>query len=213
MDVYGSQKARRLSQEAVRQRANSRGAEGGRYRRGFRRRGRSRRIDLDDEDGDRSYNFRMVIQVGSDPEHPAGADAQRLSAAQIRQREYPRRDAAEEDGFAGSLYRRGISRRAVSRKREGPQVLYFRIADFGRRSGRLGHAAFDARVLDWPGLRLQNSRAPDSVGADLHAPRDQALSMPPATRSLSSRIVSQSRGKRSVMSALPMRRSSRHRRY
>ena len=41
-------------------------------------------LTLDDEDGDRSFNFRMVIQVGSDPIDPAGADAQCLSAAQIR---------------------------------------------------------------------------------------------------------------------------------
>ena len=47
-------------------------------------------LTVDDEDGERSYNFRMVIQIGQDPIDPAGADAQRLSAAQIRQREYPR---------------------------------------------------------------------------------------------------------------------------
>ena len=38
-------------------------------------------LTVDDEDGDRSFNFRMVIQVEQRPEHAAGADADRLSAA------------------------------------------------------------------------------------------------------------------------------------
>ena len=63
-------------------------------------------LTVDDEDGDRSFNFRMVIQVSNDPSFAAGADADDLSPGQVRQRKYPRRDAAEENGFAGSLYRR-----------------------------------------------------------------------------------------------------------
>ena len=65
-------------------------------------------LTVDDEDGDRSYNFRMVIQVGNDPSFQPVPSAHRLSARQVRQREDPRRAAAEEDGFARSLYRRGI---------------------------------------------------------------------------------------------------------
>ena len=91
-------------------------------------------LTVDDEDGDRSYNFRMVIQVSTDPSFQPVPTLTAYLRAQVRQREYPRRDAAEEDGFGGSLYRRRIPRRAVCREREGPPVLYFRVADPRRRS-------------------------------------------------------------------------------
>ena len=90
-------------------------------------------LTVDDEDGERSYNFRMVIQVGNDPSIQPVPTLNAYLRQQIRQREYPRGAAAEKDGFAGSLYRRGIHRGAVPGNRERPPVLYSRIADPGRR--------------------------------------------------------------------------------
>ena len=58
----------------------------------------------DDDEGERSFNFRMVIQVSNDPEHAAGADADQLSAAALRQRQDPRGDAAEEDSNSVEAY-------------------------------------------------------------------------------------------------------------
>ena len=57
-------------------------------------------LTVDDEDGDRSFNFRMVIQVSNDPSFQPVPALTDLSARQVRQREYPCRDAAEENGFA-----------------------------------------------------------------------------------------------------------------
>ncbi len=42
-------------------------------------------LNLDDEDGDKSYNFRMVIQVGQDPTMQPVPTLKRLPAAQIRE--------------------------------------------------------------------------------------------------------------------------------
>ncbi len=94
-------------------------------------------ITVDDEDGDRSYNFRMVIQIGSDPSiQPVPT----LNA-------YLRRKFDNENirvvtrpkklELGRSLYRRRVHRCLVSREREGPQVVHFRIADPRRRSGRV----------------------------------------------------------------------------
>ena len=55
-------------------------------------------MTVDDEDGERSYNFRMVIQVSQDPSMQPVPD--QLPAAEVRQPEDSRGDAAEEDGFA-----------------------------------------------------------------------------------------------------------------
>ena len=90
-----------------------------RHGRGLRRRGRSRRVD-GRRRGRRPLAsiFRMVIQVGSDLQRSGPVPTlRRLSAAQVRQRESPRRGAAGENGCAGSLYRaRSFSQRAVRRE-------------------------------------------------------------------------------------------------
>ena len=94
-------------------------------------------MTVDDEDGDRSYNFRMVIQVGSDPSIQPVPTLNAYLRRKFDNENIRVVTRPKKVGFARSLYRRGIHRRAVSRKREGPQVVYFRIADFGRRSGRV----------------------------------------------------------------------------
>jgi hypothetical protein len=93
-------------------------------------------LTVDDEDGDRSFNFRMVIQVSSDPSfQPLPALTAYLRGKfdneNIRVVMRPKKT-----DFRGSLYRRRIPRRAICRNRKGPPVLYFRVADPRRRSRR-----------------------------------------------------------------------------
>ena len=91
---------------------------------------------VDDEDDDKSYNFQMAIQVSTDLEPAAGADARRISAAKFDNEKIRVVTRPKKIEFARSLSRRGFSRRAVPRSREGPQVLHSRIADPRRRSRR-----------------------------------------------------------------------------
>ena len=93
-------------------------------------------LTVDDEEGERSYNFRMVIQVGNDPSIqpvPTLNAYLRSKFDNDNIRVVPRPKKTE---LAGSLYGRGIHRRAVSGNRERPPLLHSRIADPRRRSGR-----------------------------------------------------------------------------
>ncbi len=63
----GSQKARRLSEEAVRQSEHPRGAEDGDAAEIFIGEDDAGELTVDEEEGERSYNFRMVIMLGQDP--------------------------------------------------------------------------------------------------------------------------------------------------
>ena len=95
-------------------------------------------LTVDDEDGERSYNFRMVIQVGNDPSiQPVPTLNAYLRRTSSTTKISARGDASEENRFTGSLYRRGIHRRVVSGNRKRPPVLYSRTADPRRRSGGL----------------------------------------------------------------------------
>ena len=64
MDVTEVSKLDAYLEEAVRQRAHPRGAEEGRSAEVYIGEEDLGELIVDDEDGDRSYNFRMVIQVG-----------------------------------------------------------------------------------------------------------------------------------------------------
>ena len=82
---------------------------------------------VDDEDDERSYNFQMAILVAAIRACSRCRRSRPICAASSTT-SHPRRPAAEER-IRWKLYRRGISRRAVRRERDGPQVLYFRVAD------------------------------------------------------------------------------------
>ncbi len=86
-------------------------------------------LTVDDEDGDRSYNFRMVIQVSNDPSfQPVPALTAYLRGKfdneNIRVVTRPKKTDSVEayigEEFLGVLF---------ARKREGPPVLHLRTAD------------------------------------------------------------------------------------
>ena len=136
MDVSGSQKARRLSKKLF----------GNAHIRVVPKKGDAAEVfvgeddlgelTVDDEDGDRSYNFRMVIQVGSDPSIQPVPTLnaylrRKFDNENIRVVTRPKKTDSLEvyigEEFLGVLF---------VGNRKGPPVLHFRIADPRRRSRR-----------------------------------------------------------------------------
>ena len=94
-------------------------------------------LTVDDEDGERSYNFRMVIQVGNDPSIqpvPTLNAYLRHKFDNENIRVVPR--PKKTDSLEVYIGEEFIAR-VVSGNRERPPVLYSRIADPRRRSGGL----------------------------------------------------------------------------
>jgi hypothetical protein len=146
-------------------------------------------LTVDDEDGDRSFNFRMVIQVSSDPSfQPLPALTAYLRGKfdneNIRVVMRPKKTDSVEayigDEFLGVLF-------AENEKGRRSYIFELPILDVDLDGGPVV-------VDDYPGT---------IAGRKLAISR----SMPSATLRQSS---SQARGKRTVRSAPPMRRSCRH---
>ena len=146
-------------------------------------------LTVDDEDGDRSFNFRMVIQVSNDPSfQPVPALTTYLRAKfdneNIRVVTRPKKTDSVEayigDEFLGVLFLEN---------------------EKGRRS-----YIFELPILD---VDLDGGRSSSTISRRIGVGRKPAISrsMPSATARQSS---SHSRGKRTVTSAPPMRRSCRH---
>ena len=81
-------------------------------------------LTVDDEEGERSYNFRMVIMLGQDPSiQPVPALnaylRRKFDNENIRVVTRPKKTDSLE-----ALYRRGIHRRAVRGERKGPPQSY-----------------------------------------------------------------------------------------
>ena len=94
-------------------------------------------LTVDEDEGERSYNFRMVIQVGNDPSiQPVPTlDAylrSKFDNDKIRVVPRPKKTDSLE-AYIGEEF----IARAVYRDRERPPVLYSRAADPRRRSGGL----------------------------------------------------------------------------
>ena len=88
-------------------------------------------LTVDDEDGERSYNFRMVIQVGNDPSIQPVPTLNAYLRAQIRKRQNPRGSAAEKTDSLEAYIGEEFIARAVSgnRKRPTSYILELPILD------------------------------------------------------------------------------------
>ena len=92
-------------------------------------------LTVDDEEGERSYNFRMVIQVGNDPSIQPVPTLNAYLRGKFENdniRVVPR--PKKTDSLEVYMGEEFIAR-AVSGNRKRPTVLYSRIADPRRRSG------------------------------------------------------------------------------
>ncbi len=157
-------------------------------------------LTLDDEDGDRSYNFRMVIQVGNDPSiQPVPT----LNAFLRRKFDNENIRVVVRPKKTDSL--------EVYIGEEFLGVLFLEV-EKGRRSYIFELPILDVDLVNSGHLVSPRIPAPACAGTSGLTAQPGCnlainLSIPAATLFQS---LSQSRGKRSVTSALPMRRSNRH---